>query len=508
MAGNVKFKVYGEQTNGQIIDNKQSTINQWDFRGYWMQEHPEGEYLGIHPFVEYMQFMTATGGNKNRDLFKDPMNFDVMDDYDFEPLVTACKTVLQQGMIPFIKTGNVPLKYSAYQPEFHEFGVNVYAPKDYQVYYDYIKALAVRLVEVFGLEEVQGWRWGVFTEYENADWFIGDPTRKSACEAYCKLYDYTVGALISVLGEDIYVGAHSMTNGEGSFGLWDEEDFIKHCALGPNYENGSSSTKLSYLAVSFYETTPDERSARPMLECIRIVRECAESYGLKLDYGIDEGRILYGSDHLPLVSRVVGQIFQAGMDAHILKEMLDNDISWFATWTYTAQDCLPTVSYHVAQCFHKLVGSEQVTYEKVASDVTEDIKVDLITGCDKDNKKYYVMGYCYKHELAYDGLIDLHCSVDVPLLAGDASEVKVTTYLVDDNCNYYPKWRADLGEVENTTGWSIDSANPLLPVDADKYRPYSVLEPKTVVCNLQDGAVELCTQLKGNEVVLYVIERV
>ena len=59
------------------------------------------------------------------------------------------------------------------------------------------------------------------TEYENADWFVGSDSEdkeilaKESAEAYCKLYDYTAQALVDVLGEDVFVGAHSMSVTEG-----------------------------------------------------------------------------------------------------------------------------------------------------------------------------------------------------------------------------------------------------------------------------------------------------
>ena len=99
-----------------------------------------------------------------------------------------------------------------------------------------------------GKEEVLSWRFGVMTEFENADWFIAnDGNANSAFKEYCKLYDYTVQALIDVIGEDVYVGAHAMSVTEGQ---WDERDFIEHCAKGTNYKTGETGTKICYLSGS------------------------------------------------------------------------------------------------------------------------------------------------------------------------------------------------------------------------------------------------------------------
>lgn len=513
--GSVKFKVHGNKRTGKIIDNKLSTLNVWNFQEMWNKELPEGTYQKELPFAEYAQFMTATGGSKERDLFVNPMNFDVLDDYDFEPLVTACRNVLHQGLVPFIKTGNVPLKYSAYPPKAGPFRVNIYAPKDYQIYYDYIKAMAEELLAAFGIEELKRWRWGVFTEYENEEWFIGDPSKESACEAFCKIYDYTVGALTGVLGDDIYIGAHSMTCCQGNNALWDEEEFIRHCAYGPNYENGKSFTRLCYLTSSFYDITPSQLNFKSMVECIRELKNCAESYGLQLVYGIDEGRILNGVDGLPLVSRIVGQTYQAGYDANILRDMINHDISWFSAWGYTSgtqkgpdgeRICgLPTVSYHVADCFYKMCGCEETVYEKVSSDVAEDIKVDMITAWDRDAEKCYCMAYCYKHDMEYDDIVEVTCDVDIP---NKREAVKVTTYLIDDDCNFFPKWRSQVTQEENDTGWSLDSVSIKMPFDIAKYEQYSHLVPTSTLLQTVDGSVTLRARLRSNAVVMYVIENV
>jgi len=68
--------------------------------------------------------MTATGGVDWRDLFNDPYNRNVWWDYNFEKLKDAIRQVLRQGLKPYIKTGNVPEKYSSPPVIGVEFGAN------------------------------------------------------------------------------------------------------------------------------------------------------------------------------------------------------------------------------------------------------------------------------------------------------------------------------------------------------------------------------------------------
>ncbi|MBQ8402437.1 MAG: hypothetical protein IJX14_10980 [Clostridia bacterium] len=170
------------ETKLRVIGNKISNMNMWNYNMFWQTSYDGGYFAGVYPFVEEMQFMTATGGESGRDLFVDPADRSVLDDYDFSPLISACRNVVEQGLKPMIKTGNVPQKYSSVSTT-GTFGVNLYPPDDYDVYYNYIAAMTKSLADEFGPEEVRTWRFGCFTEYENADWFQG------TAEDYCRIYD-------------------------------------------------------------------------------------------------------------------------------------------------------------------------------------------------------------------------------------------------------------------------------------------------------------------------------
>jgi hypothetical protein len=203
-ANDYSFTVETSQL-GDVVPNTLSNINIWDMQGTNLFTNPRlNEKYNIMEFVEYIQLMQCTGGNTGRDLFTDPSNYDVLDDYDFSPLIDNCAGILELGAKPHLKLGSVPLKYSQNSMEGADFGTNLYPPDDYDVYYNYMAAMAKALVEEFGAEEVLTWRFGVMTEYENSQWFMspdGDPDNTAI--AYCKLYDYTVAALQDEIGEDV-----------------------------------------------------------------------------------------------------------------------------------------------------------------------------------------------------------------------------------------------------------------------------------------------------------------
>ena len=184
-----KFTVDASQT-GAVLANPASNVNIWSIEGNPFVNAKASEEYNVFEFVNYVQLMQCTGGSVNRDLFKDPLDRTVLDDYDFTKLIENCRGVLELGAKPMLKLGSVPLKYSSGSTDDNYFETNIYPPDDYDVYYNYIRAITEALVEEFGKEEVLSWRFGVMTEYENDAWFMtpdGDP-EASAVE-YCKLYD-------------------------------------------------------------------------------------------------------------------------------------------------------------------------------------------------------------------------------------------------------------------------------------------------------------------------------
>jgi hypothetical protein len=283
-----------------------NTLNVWNPYAFNENTQPDSEN-DVMSFVDYIELMTATGGNEENDPFINPLNNTTLDDYDFSRIIASCQGVLNLGAKPSLILGNVPLKLSE-NPVIGGFGYNVCPPKDYNEWYNFICAYLSALVKKFGVDEVKTWHFGVLTEYENEDWFSSDGDPQKTFISYCQLYDYTVKALIDILGKDVYVGAHSMTVTEG---LWDERDFIKHCAVGKNYATGETGTRICYLSSSFYDTEIYEKTngKRPA-ECINFLRSAAEENGLdNLDYGFDEGRILSGesgADDNSLTCRAVG----------------------------------------------------------------------------------------------------------------------------------------------------------------------------------------------------------
>lgn len=474
---------------GEVIPNVVSNLNVWNMSSTFKNPSPDEEN-NIFDFVEYVQLMTATGGSPERDLFLNPGDKSTYEDYNFENLIENCRGILSLGCKPHIKLGNVPSKFTN-EYKTAAFGVNVYAPEDYEAYYRYIKAIVQALADTFGKEEVKRWHWGVFTEYENSDWFIGtDGTPENAADEFCKLYDWTVQAVIDVLGEGVYIGAHSMTVTEG---LWDEEIFIRHVATGKNHCTGKVGTRISYLSTSFYDVEPGiPTSGRQLAECIGYLKTTAEKYGLTdLIYGVDEGRILYGKSgktSRDLFSRTVGHTYMAAYDARLYAHLLNAGGSYLSSWDYLSESLFegnPSISYHVAKNIHAMAGMNRIPTIINANKSPRNTEVGAVAGVDSKSGKMCIMVYNFGNSLTYAAKADMHLSIKTGFAK---EEYEINTFKVDDNCNWFDEWvddRRKLGIENSMFKQSPDDACGILHTLNDKWAKgqYRALLPKYELCS-------------------------
>lgn len=506
---------------GDVIPDIVDNINLWDMGNTFIGAERNEEY-DVFEFVKYVQLMQCTGGTADRDLFVDPYDTTTMTDYKFDRLIENCRGIIEIGAKPHLKLGGVPIKFTSGY-EMGGFDMNVYPPDDYNVYYDYIKAIAQALCDEFGVDEVKTWRFGCMTEYENEAWFkakSGDPDESA--EAYCKLYDYTVQALIDVIGEDVFVGAHSMTVTEG---LWDEEIFIRHVAEGTNYANGNKGTRICFLSASFYDSCPGEFTKGYTLpETIGYLKETAEKYGLTdLIYGIDEGRLLCGTtsgaDSDELLNRTTGYTWQAAYDARLFTQAITSGADYFSTWNFLTNgifDGYPIISYHIAQNMAKFEGCEILSADTMALKTGVKVEIGNLCAVDKETGTLRAMVYNFKNKLNYTGKAD----VTVKIPAEDGMTYNVTTYLVNDDCNYFDEWQKDrktYGIGDDCFSWSpddpmLDNTVTLTDPDAreiyntqlrDKYIECAKLTPVTTQVTAADGFITLDVMLDAGNVIFW-----
>ena len=508
------------ETLGDEIPNIVDNINVWDM-GTQFYDAKNNEKYDIFKFVKYVQLMQCTGGTPERDLFRDPNDTSVLDDYDFTRLVKNCRGILELGAKPHLKLGGVPVKYTS-DYVMGGFGMNPYPPDDYNVYYNYIKAMAQALVDEFGVDEVRTWRFGCMTEFENKDWFFAeDETPESSKTAYCKLYDYTVQALIDVIGEDVFVGAHCMGVTEG---LWDEREFLKHCGTETNYATGETGTRICFVSGSFYDSRPGKfTSGFTLPELAEHLKKAAEEYGLHdVIFGIDEGRILTGinsgSIGSELNSRTTGYTWQASYDARLFKQAIDSGLDYFSSWSFLTGSYntgYPTMSYHIANNIYMFAGGRQAKVTKKHMNAGFKIESDCLASWNEEEQTLRLMVYNFKNDLDYSKKMKVGFDISVPQL--DGKTVTVTKYLVNDDCNFFDEWLEDrktYGIGDECFGWSpddpvIDGTTTLSDAEAreiynselrDKYEQCAVLTPVTETVVVENGTLSLSEILEAGNV--------
>jgi xylan 1,4-beta-xylosidase len=497
---------------GKTIPNLPNTVTIWDYsHGV---DIPAAFYREKLSSIQYAQIVSAVGGSDTRDLFRDPLNMEVTDDYDFTKLVNLCKTLRAAGLRPYLKLGSVPRKLSDGW-ETREFNTNVRPPKDYNLWHAYIKAMAQAMVDAFGLEEVRGWRCGTVSEFNNYEWFcagegswdeVTPATAQATAVAMMKLYDYTVDALQQVLGEEIDIGVHSMPWEKNDSGMY----LLEHCAIGTNYCAGQKGTRITFAAVTNYIGKPGD-SYKP--DATAYLREAAKKYGLQnLYYGIDEGFVGEGANGKPLQTRLAGRTWQAAMLACKLHSALDTGTDYFCFWGLTSvgsgEGLLP-VSTQVSNLFRRMAGANRLKMTAWRKSLCRN--VNGVAAYAPETGTLYLMLYVSRNGVDTQGQVCAQVYLKNLPVSG---EVKATRTLVSDDSNYYDDWLRDVraaGVTEEALqppdAWgSYDCFTGMrVGFSAEKYAAAAELRPTEETFNARSGTLQIRTTLQSHSVVLYEI---
>jgi len=130
------------------------------------------------------------------------------------------------------------------------------------------------------------------------------------------------------------------------------------------------------------------------------------------------------------------------------------------------------------------------------------------------------MAYNFKNKVNYTAPADISFTVKAPQFEG--KNVKITAYVIDNDCNYFDEWQADrvkYGIGDDCFGWSpddpiIDNPTTLSDPDArdvyfnelrDKYYECSKLVPEEHTATVINGEIVLDITLDPHAVVFYEI---
>lgn len=406
-----------------MIGNRFSGMTFWHYHGTTYEQrawHEDAEKMPAnwvkdnYPWLEEIRLLTAIGGSFlhhrgtvfdvercefDRDLYENPGDRTVKDDFDFSPLIRACRNILRQGLKPIVKLHNVPIKLVS-EPHIGWFRVNVRPPDCYDEYEHYVEMCIKALIDEFGLEEVRSWRWKAHTEMNNANMLqTADEDPENSKRAFFKLYDHTFRALQNQLGRE-YV---NLTSHGYDDGHWDHRDFLDYVFKDESL-TGIDNGDIGFYAVSYYDI---DRNRIPgdldgFGETIKATRERLRLLGHpELPLEIGEGGNVFGRDgHWLWHGLCYGGEFDLTWTALSFKKMIEYDVINWARWpnlrTYGVFSGVETLSTHLLRLIYEMKDSRVMNLEIESNGNLDDQTFDGVAGFDADARKLYILFFNHK----------------------------------------------------------------------------------------------------------------
>ena len=506
------------EATGDLLPNLSSMAVAWD--GRRLKWTPSGRYP-VTNFVESVELMTATGGNAERDM-----------DEGFKPLLDLCRKALDYGLKPYLKLGNVPVRFTAgCDPRRKKlggadggaYGLNIRPPDDYEAYGRYMRSCAAALRDAFGRDEVRSWRFSVLTEANNCGrdgdngWFAAKGGDRAATKAaFLRLYDVTVKAFEAELGEGLAIGTHLLYPCQDDLASFTYADVLAGCS------------PLRILPVSYYFGNPDG----DLIEQAGQLPDLAEmmrAAGGRVISGIDEGRICFsrpGAKSKDLRTRTVGQSYQAAFNVRMAKSVLDAGGSYIASWGFFAgEDPLfagvPTFDYFTAREIAKFAGMRRCA-ARTDGTPPEKEAVDAIAAVSQDGRTMRVAVSRLRDKLEFTDSFDTTVRIVLPAELRAAGRLTVSELTLDDRNNWFVDWERERREkgIKDADYWaSPDDPNPLFSLADDSAKAFfksrmsayaakaDQIVPRAASLPVPpDGVLSLPVSFRGNGAVFFELE--
>lgn len=165
--------------------------------------------------------------------------------------------------------------------------INIMPPADYKdwqaVVYTYVK----HLIDRYGLAEVSSWYFHCWNEPDHIYWY-NDNTELNIekAQAYLRLYDYFAQGMQQA-DENLKIGGPSVAVRDDFI-----ETFIRHVTSEKNYATGNTGTKLDFVSIHTYATSPEEFSIGGYPTVEAILGKTRTWHGIMEKYGIGNREII------------------------------------------------------------------------------------------------------------------------------------------------------------------------------------------------------------------------
>lgn len=125
------------------------------------------------------------------------------------------------------------------------------APDDFNEWHTFVSNLCVALVDLYGFETVNNFRFRQGTEAQSEERFAGTQ------EEFFKIYDHSAAAVKSVLPGAEF-GPFNAAGGIHSNHNVRIEELARHCVSGTNYATGEIGSPFDFIPISLYLATPPQ----------------------------------------------------------------------------------------------------------------------------------------------------------------------------------------------------------------------------------------------------------
>jgi hypothetical protein len=311
-------------------------------------------------------------------------------------------------------------------------------------------------------------------------------------------------------------------------------DFLKHCSTGKNAATGGIGAPLSLLTISYYfdALSPHSDKKGYVNSMKRVVKAVHKAGFTNVVMGVDEGRVIRsrkGGQRADIVSRALGQSYQAPIDLRIVRSIVDAEADYFATWGYFSGTRpisigLPSHHYFTSREFARFAGLKRAA-TGISGDFPDGESMEVFAGASEDSSLVrFCVGRFYDH-LSWTNSLSSTVRLRLPKEFADTT-VTIEELTLDNRNNWFCDWEKDrvlYGIKDSDFNWSPDDFAVMSKgvLSTEKFRKLfveklekdyakkaSTVVPRKFEMKVdKKGYISLTSSFEGNGVIFYTVKK-
>lgn len=305
---------------------------------------------------------------------------------------------------------------------------NSLPPGDPEAWHAFIKAAMTKLVETYGLKQVNQWRFRIGTEsdYHPHHW-------AGSKQDYFNHYRNTAKAVLAVL-PDAKLGAHFLgAGGEGRYG----PEFVTWCHR--------NKLKLDFVGVSFYPTYNKPRQVDLYRVYDKDLKPFVDALGWKAQLDIPEHSLF--TEPAPKIGIAVETSHWAAFHIWMAQMVYEAKIGQVHSWGDKTKS-IPNLALGT------MVGKDRYQGQKSGQPETPMNQIDGIFAATDDGTVFDALIYNFNPDPAYINDETVRLVFSVPGSKGSRYAYRILTYDQENNAHYqFVKKYPLAGKRVNEGGW-------------------------------------------------------